>query len=124
MEFIIFSNGRWLRSKPWQLAYINSDIQWSLFAVAQGVIAVWPALVIWTLEVVHLELEKLGTGNKKQKTKNGSAVRGSTLRQKPVPAELAATVSFLWPQLHGIRILFSYLQLSEPSLWLFKCFVD
>lgn len=67
MEFIIFSNGRWLRSEPWQLAYMNSDIQWSLFAVSQGVIAVWPALVIWTPEVVHLELEKLGTGEKKNK---------------------------------------------------------
>lgn len=117
MEFIIFSNGRWLPSKPWQLAYINSDIQWSLFAVSQGVIAGWPALVIWTPEVVHLELEKLGTGNKKQKKKR-SVVRGSTLRQKPGPAELAATVSFLSPQLHRIHILFSYLQFSELSVWL------
>lgn len=108
MEFIIFSNGRWLRSKPWQLAYINSDIQWGLFAVSQGVIAVWPALVIWTPEVVHLELEKLGS-EKKKKPKNRSVLRGSTVRQKPGPADVAATVSVLQPQLHGIHILFSYL---------------
>lgn len=37
---------------------------------------------------------KTRNGKKKQ-PKNGSVLRGSTMRQKPGPAELAATVSFL-----------------------------